>query len=67
MAFLFKEVCNMNAPKGLTINEALKILERIRYEAEYNSLKDREEALSFAIKAVKKMVECETRLMDDGK
>ncbi len=57
----------MNAPKEVTVDEALKILERMRYEAEYNSLKDREEALSFAIKAVKKMVECETRLMDDGK
>ena len=57
----------MKTTKEVTIKEALSILERMRYEAEYNSQPDREAALKFAIAAIKKNVECEQRCTDDGK
>lgn len=57
----------METTKEVTIEEALSILERMRYEAEYNSQPDREAALKFAIEAIKKNVECEQCCTDDGK
>ena len=57
----------MKSTKEVTIKEALSILERMRYEAEYNSQPDREAALKFAIEAVKKNAEYEQRCTDDGK
>ena len=67
MVFISKEVGKMKTTKKVTIEEALSILERMRYEAEYNSQPDREAALKFAIEAVKKNAECELRCTDDGK
>ena len=67
MVFISKEVGKMKTTKEVTIKEALSILERMRYEAEYNSQPDREAALKFAIEAVKKNVEYEQRCTDDGK
>ena len=67
MVFISKEVGKMKTTKKVTIEEALSILERMRYEAEYNSQPDREAALKFAIAAIKKNVECELRCTDDGK
>ena len=57
----------MKTTKEVTIKEALSILERMRYEAEYNSQPDREAALKFAIAAIKKNMECEQHCTDDGK
>lgn len=57
----------METRKELTIEEVLSILERMRYEAQYNSLQHRVEALDFAIHAIKRNAEIETICMDDGK
>lgn len=57
----------METRKEVTTKEALSILERMRYEAQYNNLQHRVEALDFAIHAIKRIAEIETICMDDGK
>jgi hypothetical protein len=57
----------METRKEVTTKDVLSILERMRYEAQYNSLQHRVEALDFAIHAIKRNAEIETICMDDGK
>jgi hypothetical protein len=51
----------------MTYKEAVAILERLRFEAEFNEQTERQKALEMAIEAMKELKDIQERLTDDGK
>lgn len=51
----------------VTYKEAVAILERLRFEAEFNGQAERQKALEMAIEAMKELKDIQERLTDDGK
>ena len=57
----------MATEKTLTQAEAIKVLERLKFEAEFNYQPKTEKALEMAIEAMKELQDIHERCTDDGK
>ena len=57
----------MEATNKMSSNEALTIIERMRFEEEYKNLPQRRDALDYAIQAIIEWTHYQANMMDDGK